>query len=253
MAGSGSDGGSTRLVDVLFAMDEAGELTYSGGSGDRYTIQTTEGRMRRFGPAETWAWLHGRKAGLDAREAHATLPRTSSGLEEIRAVLVDPSPSDLRRLRIWHAMQESGVGIKELAERFGVTRKSMRDWLTLGHRRELVGERADEILALLPPHAVADPPVNEGARVRPPSWSRREPAGIRRARMLAFAHEQGLVRYVDPLNPMKALHARSFTFETATGRRVVASWDVLEGWLVGIADGMGDLATADALIPGEAG
>jgi hypothetical protein len=195
---------------------------------------------RRFDQAAAAAWLGGHALAREhpARPRTVTQAHLQREIALARAVLVNPSWVDSQRTAIRQVMQDTGATLSQLAERSGRTRKAVSAAIRYGQPRTLSNAMTQclldglgvEVTVVYRPRDAASGPVAAPREV--PS----EPAGLTVVRLLAYAHEQRLIRWIDPIDPNAGYRpATVFTLGYGRGRVRVASTAV-QPWLIGLAD-----------------
>lgn len=226
--------GVSIVTEQLRAAARAGHLRYLGTDApDGDLAVEVDGRQREYEPRQMLDWLSGFDLGRAAGQVQPVWRRRPNVIATVRAVLVNPSITDQARIRIRLVMQQEDVGPVELAKRIGVTTKSVTESLrwsapgaigmlaALGHdpaiRQDLADTDPDTPLTPWPPAG----------------WQ--EPEMLARLRLLGYAHEQGVIAWVDPVDVNKASHAAAFTVmvgDTAADVRAEA----VRPFLVGVGD-----------------
>jgi hypothetical protein len=248
------------LVASLMAADQAGTITYLGlrANGARYAVKSLAGDLRDYPTDQMRAWLAGWQTG------HATADTSPIDRPELltalRAVLVNPTPADTRRLAIFAAMEETSTTMTQLEEHVGRTRKTISEALRFGGG----GDTIAEIVAYLGKQpGQARRPVGRMAHADTPTvavsapdapvaaiGAQTEPSGLRRARALAIFHERGLLTLVAPRDPDKARRAQRSVVDRAGRQHRLPAVQVLP-WLVGLGDVVNP-AAANAIHVGRA-
>ncbi len=215
-----------------------------------------DGRERVFSPDAMETWLDGLGRGRNIPQLVAYDRRD---IEAVRRLLLAPGPQDQCRIALRYAMQAASITMAQMMAEIRATNKAINDSLRLGgtpgrENREWRTVEQDsttyweclvwshramwDVLQGSPVRTLVKPQsVDDEVFVAPPgSWRGwREPAPLVRQRLLAFAHEQGLVRWVDPADPNRAYHTREFRL-AAGGRVADVAADAVWPWLVGLAD-----------------
>jgi hypothetical protein len=225
--------GLSTLAERLRALDRARQVNYLGSDqGDGTYAVEVAGQLREYPALRMVNWLDGYTAG-HGRAPQPAERRSPDAIATVRAVLVHPTLTDQTRIRIRVAMEDERVGVKELAGRIPVTLKSVVEslrWLSpgtigmmavLGHDP---GARPD--LAAVDPATPLQPTAPDG-------WP--EPQILTTFRLLGYAHEQGVVSWVDPTNVNLATRARTFTVLVGDDP-VQVHVDAIPPWLVGVGD-----------------
>lgn len=229
--------GKSTVADRLRELSAGpSELRFLGSPrpGGPLTIEVGPDRRRRELAAVAMVdWLHGYLAG---EVAPLVDDPDLSVLDSAKSVLVHPTYEDQLRVRIRVGMERTGIGITELAKRMGVTKKTVLEATRFGRGGYLaIFVPLDDEERVSHDMAEADP---EGpVTIAPPSgWP--EPPTVARVRLLAYAHQQGLVDWVGPHDINKASSpALGVEFEL---RRSDETFKVtpagLPVWLLGVAD-----------------
>src|SRR5574343_425665 len=95
-------------------------------------VATAAGAVRMWTGDEVTGWLHGQRIGAATASIRPDRRRSRRELEPLRSVLVAPSLADACRTAILAAMSEAGIGVVEMADRSGRTRKAVSDALRYG-------------------------------------------------------------------------------------------------------------------------
>lgn len=226
--------GVSTLTDRLLELHEAGVLVYRGhsGRGGDLLVEVDAARSRAYQPLAMMSWLDGFTAGRSGDRFLATVSDTVP----IRRVLVNPHPRDQFVIHARVAMQRQHIGVVELAQRVGVTRKPVSAALRFGEGRYRdLRLRIWDALGL--PYQIGGPPkISSGypLALKPPAgWV--EPERLARLRWLGFADDHGLIRWIRPLDPDTAMFARAFVVQVGAAE-VTVRGDSIRPWLTGVAD-----------------
>lgn len=225
----------------LIAGGRDGRFRYDGTQArqEGYTIQTRAGGKRVYSKSQMLDWLDGFDFATEADAVRDTGPVDLAPLAEVRSVLVHPSLTDQCRVLIRVGMQRSGLGVVKLAERIGVTKKAVSEALHFGSPSTLA------MLAAVGLEHRVRPDLEEMPHDAPVDITPRggwlEPAPLLRMRLLAAAHELGVLRWSGPAKPdgtldvNKGMHAR--TFEMSLGRQATeVHTDFVACWIAGVVD-----------------
>ena len=242
--------GLSVLTVTLRAADKAGDLRYLGTDrpDDGRLAVEVNGQLREYPARQMLDWLEGFTAGKDGY-LQPPERRDRATIATVRSVLVNPSITDQSRIRVRLVMQQDGVGVVELAKRIGVTTKSVTEslrWLAPGSIGISAALGRDQTTR---PDLAAVDPDTPLAPEPPAGWE--EPEMLTRLRLLGYAHEQGVIAWVDPVEVNRASHARAF--DVLVGDQTVqVRADAVRPWLVGVADAIGpDLAQQMYVRPPE--
>ncbi len=245
--------GKSLRVTHLRQLEEEGWLSFLGtdGPGRNSTLAVEVlGGVRVFPDTEMVHWIDGFRAGIASdREAAASSGirrspeigdderrRRRLAIDSLRTILVNPSPTDQVRLLVRLAMQRKGMGQLDLVGALGTARKTVTDAMKFGPAGPLgivavtghdTQVRMD--LAQADPKAPLTPQPVEG-------WV--EPDSIRALRTLCYAHEQGVLTLLDPLEVNRATQTHvTYTVRVGEVEHQVPLSAVYE-WVIGVADAL---------------
>ncbi|MEU8023724.1 winged helix-turn-helix domain-containing protein [Micromonospora haikouensis] len=241
-----------RLVAALVAATKAGHLRYVGrvsGGGDALAVEIGD-RRRVYPPAGMAAWHRGFTAGRHHQPAALAAIPHGPAYAGVVELLTAPDLADQCRIAIRAAQDAAGLTTAELADRSGLTRKTVSDALKFGRPQTLSLTRAQQLMAGTGRtwHVTYVDPEHAGpAAPDLTAPTRREPAALTRLRMLAVAADRGLLRWVDDLDTTKATKAYRLAVRVADEPRPVRlrAADELEPFLLGLADAADPATAAD--------
>lgn len=230
--------GLSTLTDRLLSMNSYGHFRYLGTNrrdGER-AVELPGDRIREYPAVQMLHWLDGFGAGL-LGEMQPPVRRNPAALAEIRSVLVNPSLADQARIRVRVAMEDNRIGVVELAERVGVTKKSLRQALRFGPSgttalafQRMTGPDLEQHLR---PDLAATRP--DAPITLSPADGWREPRHLTALRLLGYAHEQGVIRFAEPLDVNQAMYTQRFSV-AVDDHEVQVRLDAVRPWLTGVAD-----------------
>lgn len=227
---------STRLVRALDADTRDGLYRYVGQTGTTgdYAVEVA-GRRRVYPLEQMRAWHRG--YGLGREHPHLLDATSREPLEQVRAVLVAPTLADQLRSQIRGAAADAGLTVTDLAARIDRDRHAVSDALRFGRTGALSMVMAEQMMLGTgrPDWSVRFGSDPDGP-VAPPADVTGEAPGVTRMRALAYAHEQRLVEWLDPLEPNRAARARRYLLRTVDGGEHHERAETLVPWLVGLAD-----------------
>ncbi len=210
-----------------------GRLSYLGidRPGGLAAVEV-HGQTREFPPLAMMDWLDGFDAGQAGYRQPPEL-RDRERIATVRSVLVNPPLIDQVRIRVRVAMERDGRKVGETAQATALTIKAFTDALRFGTHGTI------GLLTVLGHDPAARPDLADRPGDAPltpgplPDWD--EPDALARLRALGYAHEQGVVRWIDPTEVNKAFHARRFVTQVGD-HKVQVFTDSVRTWLVGVAD-----------------
>jgi hypothetical protein len=240
---------STRLVRALVAGRDAGDYAYDGVTADgRSYAVTVNGRQRIYPLPAMVAWHRGFIAGQQHQPRSLVDVPAGDGLAPLIDLLTAPGLADQCRIAIRTAMDTAGLTVSQLADAAGVTRNTVSDALRFGAADTLSLATAEKMMAGLggawhvsyvDPAGPAGPPAPDLA-----APTRAEPVALRRLRALALTDARGLVRWVDDMDPTRAVRAfRLHVRLPGDTQPVQIKATELPALLIGVADAA-DPATA---------
>ncbi len=245
--------GAAAIGDILREYAAAGRLKYAGtvARGEGFTVELPGDpvRVRRLSAQRMLEWMD----GFGQAQFGRFIPpaeRDQGVLAEVRTVLVNPSLTDQWRIlsRVCMDRADPPVGINELTRRMGVpqvrgngTKKSVSEALHLGRpgygaMLAVLGldENLRPDLAELP-----DGPVDV---VPAEGWA--EPDALSAIRAMAYAHQEGVLRWAGPMrrgggnviDVNAAMHATKYPVHVGEYEIGVPRANA-RGWLCGFVDG----------------